>query len=235
MQNYIIWNGNDSRDIKGLLISELPPITKPQMRHTETLIDGVDGSLIEDLGYEAYDKPLTIGLTAKADVDEIIKYFTGKGEVIFSNEPLKYYKATIVGRIDYARLGRFKTASVIFKVQPFKYATIEDVVSAGRVRDNETVYLVENLGLENSKPLLRLMGEGRIECKVNGSPVFEYTFPEGVGEVYIDSEKQDAFLEDVLLHRHMIGDFPLLESGVNEISFTGTLSLVEITARSRWL
>lgn len=235
MQNYIIWNGIDSRDIKGLVISELPPITKPQMRYIETMVDGVDGSLIEELGYEPYDKPLTIGITSKADVDEIIKYFTGKGEVIFSNELLKYYKATIVDRVDYARLGRFKTATVNFKVQPFKYATIEDVASFGSERDGESIYLVENLGLEQSKPLIRLMGEGEILCRVNGSLVFRYTFSEEQNEVYIDSEKEDAFFGDVLLNRHMTGNFPILESGVNEISFTGTLSIVEITARSRWL
>ena len=44
--NYIVWNGQDSRDLSGLLICELPPITKPNMRVKETAIDGVDGSFI---------------------------------------------------------------------------------------------------------------------------------------------------------------------------------------------
>ena len=44
--NYIIFNDKDSRDVKGLLISELPPIRKPNMRVKETVIDGVDGSII---------------------------------------------------------------------------------------------------------------------------------------------------------------------------------------------
>ena len=74
--NYIIWNGKDSREVNGLLISELPPITKPRMRVKETVIDGVDGSIVEDLGYESYDKPIVIGLKIGADVDEITEYFT---------------------------------------------------------------------------------------------------------------------------------------------------------------
>lgn len=119
--NYLIWRGKDSRDIKGLVICELPPISKPQMRTTETMVDGVDGSYIEELGYATYDRAVSIGLTQKADMNEISQYFSGSGEVIFSNEPDKYYKASIIGQIDYARLVRFRTATVTFRVQPFKY------------------------------------------------------------------------------------------------------------------
>ena len=94
--NYLIWNGKDSRDVKGLIICELPPISKPQMRVAETVIDGVDGSIIEELGYSSYDKALTIGITQNADIDEISQYFSGSGEVVFSNEPDKFYKASII-------------------------------------------------------------------------------------------------------------------------------------------
>ena len=61
--NSINWKGIDSESIEGLLICELPPISKPKMRIKETVIDGVDGSFIEELGYESYDKTMKIGLT----------------------------------------------------------------------------------------------------------------------------------------------------------------------------
>ena len=98
--DYIIWKGIDSKTITGLLISKLPPISKPKLRVQETTIDGVDGSIIEELGYETYDKSISIGLTRGFDIDEIIKYFTGEGDVVFSNEPNKYYKAKIIEKID---------------------------------------------------------------------------------------------------------------------------------------
>ena len=123
--NYIIWNEKDSRDIAGLLISELPPISKPNMRLSEITLDGVDGSTYEELGYESYNKPVRIGLIAGADVDKVIEYFTGEGKVIFSNEPQKYYVAKITGQIDFERLLRYKTATVNFRVQPFKYEYLE--------------------------------------------------------------------------------------------------------------
>ena len=98
--NYIIFNDKDSRDVKGLLISELPPIRKPNMRVKETVIDGVDGSIIEELGYESYDRTVIIGLKIGADVDEVTEYFTGNGEIIFSNEPSKHYRACIINGIE---------------------------------------------------------------------------------------------------------------------------------------
>lgn len=229
--NYVKWKEQDSRYIDGLVICELPPITKPPMRFIETMIDGIDGSVMEEVGYQTYDKMLTIGITPKANIDEVIKFFSGKGEVVFSNEPDKYYKAYIFNQVDYVRLVRFRTATVTFRVLPFKYKYDEISVNKGV----NGVYSVENWGNTTSKPLIHLSGSGTVECSVNGNSVFSYTFPENDTEVYIDSEMQDAYLGNVLKNRSMMGEFPILQSGINEIAFTGTVSAVEILARSRWI
>lgn len=233
--NYILWNGKDSRDIKGLIISELPPITKPNKRVRETVIDGVDGSIIEEMGYESYDKTVAIGLKIGADVDQINEFFSGSGKVVFSNEPDRYYIATIIKSIDYARLVRFKVAAVTFRVQPFKF----DRVEVAREATNENL---ENLGLnvrnsgnDRAKPLLEIWGSGDIEILLNGSLLFKYTFPAEDKAVYIDSEAQDAYWGDALKNRHMEGDFPILEKGINIFSWTGTITRFSITKYSRWL
>lgn len=134
----IIWKDIDSATIKGLIICELPPITKPKMRVQETKIDGVDGSIIEDLGYESYDKSLKIGLTKDFDIDEVIQYFSGEGTIVFSNEPNKYYNAKIINQINYEKLLRFKEAEVKFRVQPFKYEVNEEtmVLPTGSIEGN---------------------------------------------------------------------------------------------------
>ena len=119
--NTIFWKGVFSTTIDGLLICELPPISKPPLRVKETTIDGRDGSIIEELGYDPYDKAITIALRGNFDIDKVIKYFTGEGEIIFSNEPEKVYTAKVIGQIDYNRLLRFRTAVVTFRVQPFKH------------------------------------------------------------------------------------------------------------------
>ena len=110
--------------MQGLLIQSLPPITKPKIRTERIEIDGRDGDIITELGYEAYDRQVTIGLYGNYDVDEVIRYFNSEGVATFSNEPYKYYNYKILDQIDLERLIRFKTATVTFHVQPFKYSTV---------------------------------------------------------------------------------------------------------------
>ena len=128
--NYIILNGVKSTAVRGLLIQSLPPITKPQIRTSVEEIDGRDGDIVTKLGYSAYDKELTIGLYGDYDVDDVIRYFDSEGEVVFSNEPDKYYKYQILEQIDFERLIRFKTATVKMHIQPFKYDAVDRYLSA---------------------------------------------------------------------------------------------------------
>ena len=139
MRNYIILNGVNSNTITGLLISTLPPITKPKIRTQTEEIDGRDGDIVTTLGYSAYDKEIEIGLYGGFDINQVIAYFNTEGTVVFSNENDKYYNYQIIDQIDYEKLIRFKKAKVKMHVQPFKYPleetpvdiTIETVSSEG--------------------------------------------------------------------------------------------------------
>lgn len=228
--NSIIFKGKSSAEIRGLLISELPPISKPQMRVKETQIDGRDGSTIEELGYSPYDKPVSIGLHGSFNIDEVVKFFSGEGDVIFSNEPDKVYRARIYAKVDYNRLLRFRTAKVTFRTQPYKYKAYEEPLVLYATGSG-----VINEGFEVSKPLITLTGSGTVELSVNGSAVFSYTFPDGESQVEIDSEKEDAYFGNVLKNRNMNGEFPVLQPGTNKIEWTGDIQSVEILPRSRWL
>lgn len=134
MQNYIILNGNISTNVQGLLISELPPISKPLIRSEVEEIDGRDGDIVTKLGYSAYNKEMKIGLYGDFDIDEVIQYFDSEGTVTFSNEEDKYYKYQILDQIDFERLIRFRTATVVMHVQPFKYS----------LTDNEKIFDINN-------------------------------------------------------------------------------------------
>ena len=202
------------------------------MRVKETAIDGVDGTIIEELGYESYDKTITVGLKIGADVDEIIEYFTGNGQIVFSNEPNKYYIARIIKSIDYERLLRYRTAKVTFRVQPFKYDNKEVDIYSTTGRQNISVV---NIGNHTSKPLITIKGEGAVDLSVNGTAICRYVFPSGEDTVILDSEKQDAYLDNLLKNRNMIGDFPILEKGTNVISWSGAVESVRIKRYSRWL
>ena len=128
MRNYVIINGVNSLTIKGLAINELPPIVKAPMRVLQEEIDGRDGDIITDLGYGAYDKIMTIGLYDGYDINEIIAFFNEEGTIVFSDEADKYYNFKIIEQIDYERLIKFRTASITFHCQPFKYPLTETPV-----------------------------------------------------------------------------------------------------------
>ena len=123
--NYVILNGVKSNTVKGLLIQSLPSISKPLIRTQIEEIDGRDGDIITKLGYSAYDKEMLVGLYGDYNIDDVIQFFDSEGQVTFSNEPDKYYNYEIIEQIDFERLARFKTATVTFHVQPFKYALNE--------------------------------------------------------------------------------------------------------------
>lgn len=237
IQPYIILNNKDSRSIKGLLISSLPPISKPPIRTRIETVDGRDGDIVTTLGYEAYDKPVKIGLTYNYDIDEIIEYFNSSGEVIFSNEPDKYYRYAIYEQIDFEKLIRFKTAEVVLHVQPFKFSTIEKpqtfIVSSSPVSLN-----VYNAGNIYAKPIITLTATGPVALSLNGSEILNIEFGETAQTIIINCEELNAYDEqNILLNRLVTGNYDKirLNKGSNEISLTGSVSSLIIDKFSRWI
>ena len=144
--NTIDFKGVSSTTIDGLLICELPPISKPPMRITEKTVDGRHGTIIEELGYSAYDKTVIIGLRGNYAIDKVIKFFSGEGDIIFSNEPDKVYHGQIINQIDYNRLLRFRQATVVFRVQPFKRKHHEAFVEAPTATASGTNIVLKDSG-----------------------------------------------------------------------------------------
>ena len=230
--SYIIWKNKNSNSISGLIISELPPISKPKMKTNITEIDGKDGDVVDYLGYKSYNKSISIGLTKNYDIDEIIDYFNGSGKLVLSNEPDKYYNAQIIDGIDYNKLINFKKAIVKFYVQPYKFLLNESSYILEIV--TETSLNVLNKGIEKSKPIITLYGTGEIEILINSNSIFSVNM--GTDEyITIDSEKEEAYKGAVLKNRQMLGSFPELNSGTNVISWVGNLTKIEVAPRSRWL
>lgn len=231
--SYINFKGIDSRTVPGLLICELPPITKPQMRTIVTEIEGRDGDIVDEIGYSSYDKTINIGLTRNYDINQIIKYFSGSGDLIMSNEADKVYKASIYSQIDYDRLLRFRTANIKFHVQPFKYKANEAKIYK-TITNQEPIEIV-NRGLEKSKPILTIYGTGIITIAINGYDVFAVDLGEEEEYVVVDSLKEDAYKGSILKNRLMSGDFPVFDVGVNTITWTGNLTGIIVEPKSRWL
>lgn len=234
---YIVLNGVDSRSIKGLLISELAPISKPRQRAQVEEIDGRDGDIVTPLGFAAYDKVIKIGLTYEYSIDDIIEFFNSEGKIVFSNEPDKYYFFAIYEQIDFEKLIRFKTAEVTFHIQPFKYSDTESEQTFNLTGSSEVE--IRNNGNIYSRPTITLTGSGDINLYINGAQLLTIDLTSTNQTIIIDSTAMNAYNEDksLLLNRLVSGDYDniRLKVGKNTISFTGSVSKVVIDNYSRWI
>lgn len=170
--NYVIINGKRSDSITGLLIQNLPPISKPLLRTEIEEIDGRDGDIVTPLGYSAYEKDMTIGLYGKFDINKVISFFDSKGTVIFSNEADKIYRFQIIEQIDFERLIRFRTATVTFHVQPFKLSAVDGVYTYTNQLFKPSAYSKTEKGMSIS-----VMDGGLIEISGTSSETAEFFIP----------------------------------------------------------
>ena len=234
MRDYIILNGTSSQTIPGLLIQNLPPISKPRQRVEIEEIDGRDGDIITYLGYGAYDKEFKIGLYASYNVDEIISYFNSEGTVIFSNEEDKYYNYQIIEQIDFDKLLRYKEATVKMHVQPFKYSA-EDNQKVFSI-DGTTSISIRNSGNIYSRPVLTITGSGSIDLYLNGNQLFVINMGDYTS-ITIDTNLMNAYNGSTLLNRNITGSYDnfKLNVGNNTISWSGSITQIEIDNYSRWI
>lgn len=232
--NTITFKGVSSDTLAGLIIQTLPAISKPQMRTAVTQIDGMDGDITDLLGYTSYEKDVIIGLKPGYDIDAIAKYFSGAGTLVLSNEPTRVYNVDLYNQVDFEQLFRYRTATVKFWAQPYKYLLGETPTTLNI--SGQTSLSVTNQGLENSKPLIRLVGSGTVTIKLGGIDQFVYVFPGGDTDAFFDSDSQDAYVTAGLRNAAMTGDFIILPPGASTIGWSGgTLTRIEVTPRSRWL
>lgn len=235
MRDYIILNGTSSQTISGLLIQNLPPISKPKQRVEVEEIDGRDGDIITYLGYGAYDKEFEIGLYGSFDIDEIISYFNSEGTVIFSNEPDKYYNYQIIEQIDFDKLIRYRTATVKMHMQPFKYSA-EDNQKVFSNTGGETSISIRNVGNIYSRPIITITGSGSIDLYLNGNQLFSINMG-NYTSITIDTNLMNAYNGSTLLNRNVTGSYDnfKLNVGNNTISWSGTITQIEIDNYSRWI
>lgn len=235
---YIIINGKSSMEVSGLLISELPPITKPMMRVTAEEIDGRDGDIVTPLGFSAYDKDITIGLHGQFDLDEVMDFFNQSGKITFSNEPDKFYNFAQYNGIDFEKLIRYKTAKVTFHVQPFKYALNESEKAFDFSSSATSGELsIRNNGNYVSRPQIKLTGSGTVNLSINGAQVMVVDLSENP-VIILDSTEMNAYAPDTsLMNRKVTGNYDnlVLKSGKNIISYMGSLTQIAVNNYSRWL
>lgn len=236
IQPKITINGVASTSITGLMICSLPPISKAPLRAQAEEIDGRDGDVITKLGYGAYDKPFTIGLSGSYDIDAVIGYFNSEGKITFSNEPEKYYLFSQFDQIDFEKLIRFKTADVVVHVQPFKYSTTEaEIVKTFSAQTGSK--RIRNSGNYFSKPVITIEGSGNVEITLGGNLAVALDMST-TSKIILDTDSLNATDDSGNLKNRLVtGSLENLyfAIGNNDIGFNGSVTKISVKNYSRWL
>lgn len=232
MQDYFIWNGTDCRDY-GIHVTEQPPITIPAERSTQTNVPGRPGSLTHLEGEDVYDDLLLTAIcfiSDPAQIPAIAAWLKGSGTVTFANRTGGYYKARIANQIPFEKVLRGNphcAFSVNFRCFPFWYQ--EDAAS---ITVNTSGIIVTNPGSVYAEPILTVYGSGDITLMV-GSTIVE--LEDISGSILLDCALKEAYLGNALMNDHMTGEFPVLKPGANAVSWSGTVTKVEIKPNWRFL
>lgn len=228
------FGGKNSFSDYGIYVTSRPSIPSPKRKISSVNIPGRNSSLkFDENKYE--DITITVKCSVKGTdyykkIDEISGWLFGSGEdeLIFSFDEGKKYIAQVVNSIEFSQVLRYVSEFVIvFNCQPFKY----DISNANVVITKPGV--INNLGNIYSEPIIKVNGSGNIVLSINGEVINLYEVSE---MLIIDSVIENCYNEKLENRNYkMSGEFPVLESGENNISWTGNISNLEVTPNWRWL
>jgi len=213
--------------MKVIVEEETEFLAKAPLRYDTTEIDGKDGLLYEELGYENIDRPITIQILDNSKLDDILGWLNGYGDFEYNN---RITKARFYDEIEPERKATIKIAKFNFIRDPFWY----------KATDNYTTITttVKNDGNISSRPIIRLeKGEDESIDITIGEVRFTYTFPTGDTYVEIDCEEMEATYENLLRNRQLaIGyNFPLLPVGESTVTIHSGDATVKVKKKDRWL
>lgn len=229
------FGGKNSYTDYGIVISQRPSIPSPVRRVTTLQVPGRNSALrFDENTYGDITITVECGLknnTNLADEIDLIKGWligTGESGLVFDFQADKKYIAQVVNAMDFAQIFKlFSKFIIIFNCRPFKFKVSNSVItlnSPGTVINTGTIY---------SEPIIKVYGTGDGTLTV-GSQV--NTLKGISNSIIIDSTIQDCYgVDGSNLNNKMSDDFPTLNVGVNTITWTGSITKIDITPNWRWL
>ncbi len=89
---------------------------------------------------------------------------------------------------------------------------------------------LNNFGSYESKPFFKIYGSGNITVNINGNSFMVKNIS---NYVLVDSELKECYKDSTNMGKNMTGDYPILLVGENTISWSGTVTKIELTPRWR--
>lgn len=231
----INFNGSNSFEDLGLVIEHRPLIPIPQKNITQITVPGRDGSLTQDDGtYGDIEIPIDFWVVNNNNLHEVFrsirKWLIGDisdNRLILSDDTEYHYKVKSVKAENVERslivLGRF---TATFLCEPFVYSNDEELMT---LTSPSTIFNPESFG---GKPHIKVFGTGDIDLTINGK---EIRFTGVQDYIELDSEVEECYKDSSSLNNRMTGDFPVLNGDEIPITWSGSVTKIEITPRWRWI
>ena len=107
-----------------------PERISPKRRDESIIISGRHGALTTTDGtFESYILQVEFILKDISKTDKICSHFKGEGDLIFSDNLNRRYKARVNNQIEFSRVIRsLKRFAVEFEVQPFMYEAVPSTI-----------------------------------------------------------------------------------------------------------
>jgi phage-related protein len=187
-----------------------------------------DKLIIHSNTYKPYLREIEFVCMDRTKIQYINQWLYGRGKLRTSIDNGGYFIASIITGLPYERMiNEVDSFQVGFEVNPFFYLDCGDeiieITSETKLCNPGTVY---------SEPHIKIIGSGNITLTINDT-VITLT---GVSDyIELDSELKIAYKDTVNQGDKMEGEFPVIEVGDNVISFTGSVTKVEVTPKWRQL
>ena len=228
---------NIHSDDMGLTVEDYPAITRAEQRIETVKIPGRHGEvvLVGTPAYEAYVKECKCVIAPDADIAALNRWLSGRGDLIFGNEPEYIYSAQVISELPFEKILRereYREVNIPFLCQPLKRLvnTESDIVLS---IDGTTTVI--NPGNVASRPLIKIEGTGTIQMMIGTDSI---TTVEGLnGAILIDSEIGIATDTQMVTNMSAMvsGDWPTIDVGSVPVSYMGNATKITITPRWRFL
>lgn len=184
--------------------------------------------------YMPYIQEFEFALQNPALISQINSWLSGKGKLYLENDYEQFnrdgfYIASVIDGWTYdhdIQGDDVYVFTVKFKVDPFFYH------NSGETKKTFITQPIKlyNSGTIYSEPYIRINGSGNITLTINSQLI---TLTDIVDYIEIDSALMVAYKDTLNEGRKMSGEFPVLDVGLNNISWTGNVTSVEIKTRVR--
>lgn len=232
MEKKLIFNNICSEEL-GIIVVEGPPEVLAQEEYEEIIIEGRNGTLIENKGtFPNVEKSFILTtIDLDQDIDLMIEkikmwLFNIKDNKLLYAIPNRYniVKKVVIEediKTTFEEYGDFK---IKFLCEPFYYNLLEKDIT---ITEKGTKFY--NKGDFNSNPKIVIYGTGDLQLTINDTTVQINNVDERVlldSKLFLclDKDNNNKSID-------MIGNFPTLDIGENTITWVGNITKLDISPR----